>query len=149
MMQLSILCDADVGLIIFSSNGKLYQYASGDMDKLINKYTDQQDSSSPLSNHDVRGALVKATQGRVFSVFPALFLAKSPPAGSAIFLPSRFILISHCGIPVHVSFGVHTFGSMHDGNRNLPKLAKNSALFWCQILGLILLANPPSLFRHH
>jgi hypothetical protein len=81
MMQLSILCDADVGLIIFSSNGKLYQYASGDMDKLINKYTDQQDSSSPLSNHDVRGALVKATQGRVFSLCSLLFFGKEPSSG--------------------------------------------------------------------
>ncbi|XVF08681.1 hypothetical protein REPUB_Repub07fG0024300 [Reevesia pubescens] len=36
--ELSILCDAEVGLLIFSSSGKLYQFASQDMDRTISKY---------------------------------------------------------------------------------------------------------------
>ncbi|KAK3414091.1 hypothetical protein EUGRSUZ_I02600 [Eucalyptus grandis] len=34
--ELSILCDAEVGLIIFSSTGKLYEYASTSIVQLIN-----------------------------------------------------------------------------------------------------------------
>lgn len=34
--ELSVLCDCEIALIIFSSNNKLYQYASTDMDKVKN-----------------------------------------------------------------------------------------------------------------
>ena len=33
--ELSILCDCEIALIIFSSSNKLYQYASTDMDKVL------------------------------------------------------------------------------------------------------------------
>lgn len=33
--ELSVLCDCEIALIIFSSNNKLYQYASTDMDKVF------------------------------------------------------------------------------------------------------------------
>ncbi|XP_076937372.1 MADS-box protein AGL42-like [Bidens hawaiensis] len=36
--ELSVLCDADVALIIFSEKGKLYQFASSNMQKIIQKY---------------------------------------------------------------------------------------------------------------
>ncbi|KAG8498072.1 hypothetical protein CXB51_007368 [Gossypium anomalum] len=36
--ELSILCDAEVGLIIFSSTGKLYEYASTSMRSVIERY---------------------------------------------------------------------------------------------------------------
>ncbi|XP_022730039.1 truncated transcription factor CAULIFLOWER A-like isoform X2 [Durio zibethinus] len=36
--ELSILCDAEVALLIFSSSGKVYQFASHGMDKSIAKY---------------------------------------------------------------------------------------------------------------
>ncbi|XP_030492926.2 agamous-like MADS-box protein AGL16 [Cannabis sativa] len=36
--ELSLLCDAELALIIFSSSGKLYQYASHDMDRSIVRY---------------------------------------------------------------------------------------------------------------
>jgi hypothetical protein len=35
--ELSILCDCEIALIIFSSSNKLYQYASTDMDKVGGK----------------------------------------------------------------------------------------------------------------
>ncbi|XVE54475.1 hypothetical protein DITRI_Ditri03aG0084500 [Diplodiscus trichospermus] len=36
--ELSILCDAEVALLIFSSSGKAYQFSSHDMDRTIAKY---------------------------------------------------------------------------------------------------------------
>ncbi|KAL8540511.1 hypothetical protein ACS0TY_001950 [Phlomoides rotata] len=36
--ELAILCDADVGLIIFSSTGKLHDYASTSMKSIIERY---------------------------------------------------------------------------------------------------------------
>ncbi|KAG8092706.1 hypothetical protein GUJ93_ZPchr0012g21885 [Zizania palustris] len=37
--ELSVLCDADVSLIVFSSTGKLSQFASSSMNEIIDKYT--------------------------------------------------------------------------------------------------------------
>jgi SRF-type transcription factor (DNA-binding and dimerisation domain) len=38
--ELSVLCDCEIALIIFSSSNKLYQYASTDMDKVLHvQYT--------------------------------------------------------------------------------------------------------------
>ncbi|XVF61521.1 hypothetical protein PTKIN_Ptkin08bG0136300 [Pterospermum kingtungense] len=36
--ELSILCDADVGLIIFSSTGKLFEYASSSMKEILERH---------------------------------------------------------------------------------------------------------------
>ncbi|XP_047159125.1 agamous-like MADS-box protein AGL21 isoform X2 [Vigna umbellata] len=36
--ELAILCDAQVGLLIFSSTGKLYEYASTSMKSIIERY---------------------------------------------------------------------------------------------------------------
>ncbi|WVZ18227.1 hypothetical protein V8G54_005549 [Vigna mungo] len=36
--ELSVLCDADVGLIVFSSTGKLFDYSSSSMNDIITKY---------------------------------------------------------------------------------------------------------------
>lgn len=37
--ELSVLCDCELAVIIFNSHGKLFQYASNDMDKVLLKYT--------------------------------------------------------------------------------------------------------------
>ncbi|XP_061359987.1 MADS-box transcription factor 27-like [Gastrolobium bilobum] len=39
--ELSILCDAEIGLIIFSSTGKLYDFASSSMKSIIERYNGQ------------------------------------------------------------------------------------------------------------
>ncbi|XP_076908263.1 MADS-box protein SOC1-like [Bidens hawaiensis] len=39
--ELSVLCDAEVALIIFSSRGKLYEFASSSMQETIEKYRSQ------------------------------------------------------------------------------------------------------------
>ncbi|XP_044502503.1 MADS-box protein SOC1-like [Mangifera indica] len=36
--ELSVLCDCEVAILIFSPAGKLYQYASGDVDRTIARY---------------------------------------------------------------------------------------------------------------
>ncbi|XP_050253847.1 agamous-like MADS-box protein MADS3 [Quercus robur] len=36
--ELSVLCDAEVALIIFSSHGKLFEFGSTDMDKILERY---------------------------------------------------------------------------------------------------------------
>ncbi|BAT94159.1 MADS-box transcription factor 17 NMADS3 RMADS213 [Vigna angularis] len=36
--ELSVLCDAEIALIIFSSRGKLFQYSSTDINRIIEKY---------------------------------------------------------------------------------------------------------------
>ncbi|XP_028768562.1 MADS-box transcription factor 6 [Neltuma alba] len=36
--ELSVLCDAEVALVIFSSRGKLFQYSSSDLDRTIERY---------------------------------------------------------------------------------------------------------------
>lgn len=36
--ELSILCDADIGLIIFSSSGKLFEFSSSSMQNVVKRY---------------------------------------------------------------------------------------------------------------
>ncbi|XP_019442168.1 PREDICTED: MADS-box transcription factor 17-like [Lupinus angustifolius] len=36
--ELSVLCDAEIALIIFSSRGKLFQFSTSDINKIIEKY---------------------------------------------------------------------------------------------------------------
>lgn len=38
--ELSVLCDCEIALIIFNNSGKLVQYASTDIDKILMKYTE-------------------------------------------------------------------------------------------------------------
>ncbi|RKP05511.1 hypothetical protein THASP1DRAFT_19722 [Thamnocephalis sphaerospora] len=37
--ELSVLCNCEIGLIIFNSQDKLVQYASTDMDQILLRYT--------------------------------------------------------------------------------------------------------------
>ncbi|EIE81910.1 hypothetical protein RO3G_06615 [Rhizopus delemar RA 99-880] len=38
--ELSVLCDCEIALLIFNTNGKLVQYASSDIDQILMKYTE-------------------------------------------------------------------------------------------------------------
>ena len=51
--ELSVLCDCEIALIIFTSNNKLYQYASSDMDKVLLKYTEYNDTVVSQTNKDI------------------------------------------------------------------------------------------------
>ncbi|XP_054778300.1 MADS-box transcription factor 23-like [Prosopis cineraria] len=46
--ELSILCDAQVGVIVFSSSGKLYEYGSSSMKSIIDGYNEQKGDHSKL-----------------------------------------------------------------------------------------------------
>lgn len=47
--ELSVLCDCEVALIIFTSNDKLVQYSSGDIDQTLLKYTEVLSTAPPQS----------------------------------------------------------------------------------------------------
>lgn len=51
--ELSVLCDCEIALIIFSSSNKLYQYASTDMDKVLLKYTEYNEPHESLTNRNI------------------------------------------------------------------------------------------------
>lgn len=57
--ELSVLCDCEIALIIFSSSNKLYQYASTDMDKVLLKYTEYNEPHESLTNKNIIEALTK------------------------------------------------------------------------------------------
>nr|QBN12698.1 SVP5 [Osmanthus fragrans] len=46
--ELSTLCDAEIALIIFSATGKLFDYSSSSMRKLIERYNQQSESCGSL-----------------------------------------------------------------------------------------------------
>lgn len=37
-MELSVLCDCQIALIIFNSNNKLFQYSSGDIKSVLERF---------------------------------------------------------------------------------------------------------------
>ncbi|KAM0950883.1 putative transcription factor MADS-MIKC family [Dioscorea sansibarensis] len=48
--ELAILCDADVGLIVFSASGKLFEYASLSMCEILHKHSTQLDNTVKRGN---------------------------------------------------------------------------------------------------
>lgn len=89
--ELSVLCDCEIALIIFSSSNKLYQYASTDMDKVLLKYTEYNEPHESLTNKNI----IEVEQQRptprplgsarvlVVTLTPCLLqLAVGPPAWS-------------------------------------------------------------------
>ncbi|XP_052008005.1 myocyte-specific enhancer factor 2A isoform X1 [Xyrauchen texanus] len=60
--ELSVLCDCEIALIIFSSSNKLFQYASTDMDKVLLKYTEYNEPHESRTNSDIVEVLNKKEQ---------------------------------------------------------------------------------------
>ena len=52
-IELSILCDCEIALVIFNSQGKLTQYASGNIDQTLSKFIDEKPMES-YTNDSVR-----------------------------------------------------------------------------------------------
>lgn len=55
--ELSVLCDCEVGLIIFTKGDKLFQYASSDMDQVLLRYTEHNEPNEYRTNDDIRRAI--------------------------------------------------------------------------------------------
>jgi len=51
--ELSVLCDCEIALIMFSTTNKLFQYASTDMDHVLLKYTEYSDPHESRTNKDI------------------------------------------------------------------------------------------------
>jgi len=51
-MELSVLCDCEIALIIFNTKGKLFQYSSTDMDKILLNYTEYAEPHENRNNSD-------------------------------------------------------------------------------------------------
>ena len=52
--ELSILCDADVALMMITPNKRLIQYSSADMDQILMRYTQHGETAESRNNVDVR-----------------------------------------------------------------------------------------------
>ncbi|KAL6635070.1 hypothetical protein ACP70R_027741 [Stipagrostis hirtigluma subsp. patula] len=48
--ELSILCDAEVGLMVFSSTGRLYEFSSTNMKSVIDRYTKAKEEQLGVNN---------------------------------------------------------------------------------------------------
>jgi len=51
--ELSVLCDVEIALILFTSSNKLFQYASTDMDRVLLKYTEYNEPHESRTNKDI------------------------------------------------------------------------------------------------
>ena len=74
--ELSVLCDCEIALIIFTSNNKLYQYASSDMDKVLLKYTEYNDTVVSQTNKDIIDVSMAKATNKPFSRTSFVFFSK-------------------------------------------------------------------------
>lgn len=51
-MELSILCNCEIGLFVFNSSDKLFEYCSSDMPSLIPKYLASRDQAQEVHNNE-------------------------------------------------------------------------------------------------
>jgi hypothetical protein len=50
-IELSILCECEIALVIFNSQGKLTQYSSGNIDQTLSKFIDENPSRATVMKH--------------------------------------------------------------------------------------------------
>lgn len=51
--ELSILCDVEIAVVMITSNNKLYQYASSNMNSILIRYTEFKDPDESKTNADI------------------------------------------------------------------------------------------------
>ena len=57
--ELSVLCNCDIGLIVFNSSNKLFQYASSDLDKILVKFSQYRGPRKLRTNADLKDLIAK------------------------------------------------------------------------------------------
>ncbi|CAM8938519.1 unnamed protein product [Rhodiola kirilowii] len=73
--ELAILCDAEIGIVVFSSTGKLYEFASTSMKSVIDRYITSKEEQQPLlcTSSEIKALLCKTYRPVTFAL---LVLAK-------------------------------------------------------------------------
>ena len=85
--ELSVLCNCEVGLIMFSNNNKLFQFASSDMDRILLRYTDYSEPHESRNNEDLARVrdfqdfckLSKLNSTNILSAAPKIFNKSKMP----------------------------------------------------------------------
>ncbi|KAJ1921220.1 hypothetical protein H4219_000819 [Mycoemilia scoparia] len=75
--ELSVLCDCEIALIIFSSQDKLIQYASSDMDGILMRYTEYGEPHESLTNAEC-GSMFNDGEGDGMGIYNAQNAQASP-----------------------------------------------------------------------
>eukprot|EP00656_Telonema_subtile_P047054 TRINITY_DN5383_c0_g1_i2.p1 TRINITY_DN5383_c0_g1~~TRINITY_DN5383_c0_g1_i2.p1 ORF type:complete len:298 (+),score=62.88 TRINITY_DN5383_c0_g1_i2:195-1088(+) len=87
-MELSLLCDCEVALVVFTSENKLYKYASDDLDKVVRKCSGQQSGNGT-------GALTEARDNNdYFRMYGSKNGAIAPADGAANKVQNRDPLLA-------------------------------------------------------
>ena len=60
--ELSVLCSVDVAVVIFGTNGKLYEYSSGDIRQTLSRYSYVRAESSGPNPARTDVAVVRSTE---------------------------------------------------------------------------------------
>ena len=108
--ELSVLCDCEIALIIFSSSNKLYQYASTDMDKVLLKYTEYNEPHESLTNKNI------------IEVDTISMFLSSPPLTSAKYLTHNGARQSSVSIMQRLPLSSLTPRKQKKRRRNLEKI---------------------------
>jgi hypothetical protein len=78
-LELSVLCDSEIGIVIFNSSGQLCQYASGDMEQLLGRYSKAcAEPHERSANDEVRCAMQPGRGGLGEAALDQLRPCRSP-----------------------------------------------------------------------
>lgn len=103
--ELSVLCDCEIALIIFSSSNKLYQYASTDMDKVLLKYTEYNEPHESLTNKNIIEVSLVAFYAKSPFLFKAFYtVAETFSLFVVRFFFFFFLLIDHPTSAIEILF---------------------------------------------
>ncbi|KAF8015704.1 hypothetical protein BT93_H1278 [Corymbia citriodora subsp. variegata] len=80
--ELSILCDAEVGVIIFSCTGKLYDFASSSMQSVLQRYKDLREEGHQLLN--TSSEIKLSTDGDLYSIKQICYVAMREPTDKSL-----------------------------------------------------------------
>ncbi|KAF7724080.1 Myocyte-specific enhancer factor 2D [Apophysomyces ossiformis] len=107
--ELSVLCDCEIALIIFNTNGKLVEYASTQIDKILLKYTEHNEPHESKSNQDFidiaeKDTVKNDTEDDMLSVQEAEMESKSNVMGkksAPATVPTQAAPHPHPGVASH------------------------------------------------